>query len=60
VHLDGPGVVQKAGAEILKEAAPGDRFIVGVSEDISQGGVNTLAPLARAVYEHGRTPIPAD
>jgi hypothetical protein len=60
VHLNGPHAVRKAAVEILKEAAPGDRFIVGVSEDISKGGVNTLVPLAKAVYEHGRTPIPAD
>jgi hypothetical protein len=60
VHLNGPEAVEQAAAEILKEASPGNRFIVGVSEDISEGGVNTLVPLARAVYEHGRTPIPAN
>jgi hypothetical protein len=60
VHLAGPEAVQKAAAQILKEAAPGDRFIVGVSEDISEGGVNTLVPLAQAVFDNGRTPIPAN
>ena len=57
VHLSGPEAVRKAAVEILKEAAPGDRFIVGVSEDISEAGINTLVPLAQAVYDNGRTPI---
>lgn len=57
LHLGGPEVVKKAAAEIIKEAAPGNRFVVGVSEDISEGGVNTLVPLAQAVYDHGRTPV---
>jgi hypothetical protein len=60
IHLNGPDAVQKAAAEILKEAAPGNGFIVGVSEDISEGGVNTLVPLARTVYANGRTPIAAE
>jgi len=60
VHLAGPEAVRKTIVEILKEAAPGNRFIVGISEDISEGGVNTLVPLARAVYENGRTPISED
>ena len=57
VHLEGPGMVRKAAVEILHQATPGGRFIVGVSEDISDGGVNTLVPLARAVRDHGRIPI---
>lgn len=57
IHLRGAKQVEKAAIETLHDAAPGDRFIVGVSEDISEGGVNTLVPLARAVYENGRTPI---
>jgi len=60
VHLGGAEQVRKTAAGILKEVAPGDRFIVGVSEDISEGGVNTLVPLARAVYENGLTPIRAN
>jgi hypothetical protein len=60
VHLGGAEAVLRTAAEILKEAAPGNRFIVGVSEDVSEGGINTLVPLARAVYEHGRTPIRAN
>jgi hypothetical protein len=57
VHLAGPEQVRKTAGEIIKEAAPGGRFAVGVSEDISEGGVYTLVPLAQAVRDHGRTPI---
>jgi len=59
VHLAGAPAVQKAAVDILKQAAPGNRFIVAISEDISGGGVDTLVPLARTVYENGQTPIPA-
>ena len=57
VHLDGPDRVRSVAVELVREASPGDRFVVGVSEDISEGGVNTLVPLARAVFEHGGTPV---
>jgi hypothetical protein len=53
LHLGGPKVVEKAAVDIIREAGQVGRFIVGVSEDISEGGVNTLIPLAKAVYEHG-------
>ena len=36
---------------------PGERFIVGVSEDIGGNGKETLVALAETVCEHGRTPI---
>jgi hypothetical protein len=54
LHLGGPKVVEKAAVDIILEAGQGGHFIVGVSEDISEGGVNTLVRLAKAVYEHGR------
>ena len=43
--------------EILAEAAPGDRFVFGVSEDVPRRGVDTLLPLAQYVAEHGRLPL---
>jgi hypothetical protein len=60
MHLAGPEAVRNRVAEILKEAAPGRRFIVGVSEDVSERGVNTLVPLAKAIYDNGKTPIQSD
>jgi hypothetical protein len=60
VHLAGPKAVRNRAAGILKEAAPGRRFIVGVSEDISERGVDTLVPLAQAVYDNGKTRIQTD
>jgi len=60
LHLSGPESVEQAAVKFLKEAAPGKRFIVAVSEDIYSGGQDTLVPLARTVYENGRVPIPTD
>lgn len=60
LHLSGAEHVQEATLQILKEVAPGDRFIVGISEDISGGGIDTLVPLAKTVYENGQTPISTD
>jgi len=57
VHLRGPQAVSEKTADIIQQAAPGERFIVGVSEDISSGGRDTLVPLAQAVYENGKTPV---
>ena len=57
VHLRGPEQVQETAADILKQAAPGNRFIVGVSEDISGRGLKTLIPLAQTIHHLGQTPI---
>lgn len=57
IHLCGEQKVKEAARVILHQAAPGRRFIVGISEDISGGGVDTLVPLAEAVLEYGMIPI---
>ena len=57
VHLRGPEQVQKTAADILKQAAPGSRFVVGISEDISGRGVDTLVPLAQTIHDLGQTPL---
>jgi len=56
----GPDKVRQLAKRILHQAAPGGRFIVGVSEDISDRGVDTLVPLACTVRNYGRIPIPTD
>ena len=57
IHLRGPARVQEAARQILREAAPGDRFIFGTCEDVPERGANTLAPLAQVVHKEGRTPL---
>jgi len=59
LHLRGPDHVRKAAADILKQAAPGNRFIVGISEDISNRGLKTLLPLAETIHHLGQTPLRA-
>jgi len=43
--------------DILKQAAPGNRFIVGVSENISNRGRNALIPLVQTIHNLGKNPI---
>jgi hypothetical protein len=53
LHLGGPEVVEEAAGRMMREVGTKSRLAVGVSEDISEGGVNTLVPLAKAVFENG-------
>ena len=34
VHLEEPRVIEETTKQILKEAAPGDRFIIGITENV--------------------------
>lgn len=58
VHVLGPGPVAATTREILAEAAPGDGFLIGITEDMPPElwQDNCLA-IARTVDEHGRLPI---
>ncbi len=53
VHLFGTAAIESQVKEILKQAAPGDRFAIGVSEDVPNGGRNTLLPLFEAIKKYG-------
>ena len=60
IHLGGPKRVRQVAGELLREAAPGDRFIFGLCENICGGGADTIVPLARAVFDGGLTPVTAN
>ncbi|MDZ7335843.1 MAG: uroporphyrinogen decarboxylase family protein [candidate division KSB1 bacterium] len=53
VHLFGAAAIEDHVKEILKQAAPGDRFAIGVSEDVPNGGIETLVPLYEAIRKYG-------
>jgi hypothetical protein len=55
VHLGGVSAVYARAKEILREAAPGNGFLLGVLEDVPHNG--TLLPLAQAVWDLGPAPI---
>lgn len=60
VHVFGPEAVAKATRQILEEAAPGDGFLIGITEDVPQDRwQQNYAAISRTIDEHGRYPIAA-
>jgi hypothetical protein len=57
LHLCGEDAIRTGAANMLKEAAPGAGFIMGTSEDVPHGGVDTLPLLFEAVGECGSLPL---
>ena len=53
VHLFGAAAIEDHVREILKQAMPGDRFAIGVSEDVPNGGINTLVSFYEAIKKYG-------
>ena len=53
VHLFGAAAIEAHVKEILKQAAPGDRFAIGTFEDVPNRGVDTLVPLYKAIRKYG-------
>ncbi len=57
VHLFGVKVIEAHVKEILKQAAPGDRFAIGISEDVPIQGIDTLVPLFLLIKKNGTLPL---
>lgn len=57
VHLAGVAEIEAQLKEILKQSVPGNRIIVGVSEDVPYRGVNTLVPLFSYLAKNGKLPL---
>jgi uroporphyrinogen-III decarboxylase len=58
VFLEGPEKIRRFTVNLLEEAAPGDRFIVSITEDIPQEYLKTsLKLLVETIHEYGRLPI---
>jgi hypothetical protein len=58
VHHQRIDVIHARVDAILHEAAPGDHFVLGTSEDVPGRGLKTLVPLYRYIQEKSRLPIP--
>ena len=56
IHLYGAAAIESHVKEILKQAAPGDRFAIGTFEDVPFGGRETLLPLYKSIQKFGRIP----
>ena len=58
VHLESPEQIRQTTLRILSETAPGDRFLMGVTEDIPEGvRRSSLSVILQTISEHGTLPI---
>ena len=58
IHLEPPSVIEETARQILQEAAPGDRFLIGATElvPVDRWQISFQA-ISRAIQTHGRLPI---
>jgi hypothetical protein len=58
VHLEGAGRIRQEMGRILEEAAPGDRFLVGITEDVPEEVRGpSLAAISDVLNRGGRLPL---
>jgi uroporphyrinogen-III decarboxylase len=58
VHLEEPRVIEETTKQILKEAAPGDRFIIGITENVPDSRWReSFHTILKTVNKFGRLPI---
>jgi hypothetical protein len=58
VHLEEASVIEETMKQILKEAAPGDRFIIGITENVPDNRWReSFYTILKTVNEFGRLPI---
>jgi hypothetical protein len=58
VHVASVERIEETSRQMLREAAPGDRFIMGVTEDVPKDRwQQNLLAISRVIDEHGKLPI---
>ena len=58
VHLQSLDMVRETTIDLLRQAIPGDRFVMGITEDVPLHLVpKTLATIAETLNEFGRCPL---
>ena len=58
LHVYDPAVIDEATCQILQEAAPGDGFLIGITEDVPpQRWQANFTAIVEAIESHGRYPI---
>ncbi|MDA0710745.1 MAG: hypothetical protein O3B73_11105, partial [bacterium] len=61
VHLESPDVIAAQTRRMLKEAAPGDQFIVGITENVPENRWReSFRTILDTCNEYGRLPIETD
>ena len=59
VHLEKRSVIEETTKQILKEAAPGDKFIVGITENVPDNRWReSFYTILKTINKFGRLPIP--
>ena len=58
VHLEKASVIEETTKQILKEAAPGDRFIVGITENVPENRWReSFYTILKTINRYGKLPI---
>jgi hypothetical protein len=58
VHLAEPETIRDMALQLLREAAPGNGFVIGVTENVPKSvGTRSLSVIAETVNEYGTCPI---
>ncbi len=61
VHLESTEVIEATTRQLLAEAAPGDRFIVGITENVPDNRWReSFAAILRTLNQYGNLPIQVD
>ena len=58
VHIEDPETIRDMTLKLLREAAPGNGFIIGVTENVPKSvGTRSLSVIAETINEYGTCPI---
>jgi hypothetical protein len=58
VHLESAGVIEEMTKQIIKESAPGDRFIVGITENVPENRWReSFYTILKTLNEFGKLPV---
>ncbi|MHB0875618.1 MAG: hypothetical protein ACYC5O_06210 [Anaerolineae bacterium] len=58
VHLDSIETIEATTRQLLREAAPGDRFLIGITEDVpADRWQGNFAAILRVINQEGRLPL---
>lgn len=61
VHAEPPDVIRRHTREILSQAAPGARFLMGVTENVPESAWRTsLTQISEIIRDEGRLPLQAE
>ena len=57
LHHWGAQAVEEAATDFIRQSAPGDRFMLGVFEDVPGDWRQTVPAIGRAISKHGQLPV---